>query len=83
MVKSESGISIIEEARLCHLQQYFFWTSHSVPTWRGPLMTIADDRGQKISQQTGVLAVHIIMPWAPVAIHLVVTMLPGGDGVHI
>lgn len=36
------------------------------------------NRGQSISQYTGMLTVHVMTPWAPVVIRLAIAVLPGG-----
>lgn len=46
-------------------------------------MTVADGRGQKVSELTGVLTVYLLTSWAPMVIPLAVAVLSGGDNVLI
>lgn len=42
-------------------------------------VSVVDGRERNLTQQTGHLAAHIMMPWAPVVIRLTVAILQGGD----
>lgn len=79
VLDSGSSISIIGEAGLRRLHRRFPEVPAMHPYDRRPSVTVADGRGQIISQKTGVLAAHIITPWLPVVIDQSVAVWLGGD----
>lgn len=75
VLDSGSGIYVIGEADLRRLRRHFPERSTGHPYEGGPTVTVADDRGQKIPQHTGVLTAHILTLWAPVVTRLSIPVL--------